>query len=404
MERAIKCGQKNPAGTKGAKGTGVHEGRWLGPAVLGIVLVLVLCGSALRALRAPARVTAVPGAEAAEFNRLEQQVKTLPADQMIRFHVVANSDSDYDQALKRAVRDAILKKVGPELAKSHSLAASRVMLEQALPEMQAIAEGVVKAWGKNYPVKAKFGPADFPTKSYGSLVLPAGRYQAVRILIGRAQGANWWCVLFPPLCFVDINYSTAVQVDGKPGIPIKPESPGVERSVDKALAKERAREGKADGQSNTAGRGNTEGQENIPGRGGVTTKGAESGTGAENAAGGQDAVDGQDLWGAGPAQDAAAAAALQDAARAGAVQDAQGKAAPAALNVWEAEQARGATAPGAAQDAAAGAGSDARGIRAPAGSAGPSEGQDMPSQGRPIVKFWFWEMFKKLCVKVPEFL
>ncbi|KLU59449.1 stage II sporulation protein R [Peptococcaceae bacterium CEB3] len=390
MERAIRCGRKNPAGTKGAKGNRVQGGRSLGLKVLGIVLALVLCGSVLRALRVPARVTEVPEAQAAEFNRLEQQVKTLSADEMIRFHVVANSDSDYDQALKRAVRDAILKKVGPELAKSRSLAESRAMLEQALPEMRAIAAGVVKAWGKNYPVKAKFGPADFPTKSYGSLVLPAGRYQAVRIMIGRAQGSNWWCVLFPPLCFVDINYSTAVQVDGKPGIPIKPESPGVERSVNKALAKERSGEGKADGQRNsagegsvagqgtTAGQGDTAGQGNTVGQGSAATEGAEPGTGAEYAAGAQGAAGTRDEAG------------RRDAA------DGQ--------NVWEAEQAQGATASSAAQDAAAGAKSDARGTQAPAGSVGPSGGQGVPSQGRPIVKFWFWEMFKKLCVKVPKFL
>lgn len=145
-------------------------------------------------------------------------------DQLIRFHVLANSDSDQDQALKRAVRDAILKDVSPRLAVSQSLDESRQILKQVRPDMEDIGRSVVKAWGKNYAVHTEYGNFSFPTKSYGSLVLPAGDYEALRVVIGEGQGSNWWCVLFPPLCFIDINQSTAVQVDGKQGIPIKNES------------------------------------------------------------------------------------------------------------------------------------------------------------------------------------
>lgn len=147
---------------------------------------------------------------------------TQPAvnpEEMIRFHVLANSDSDEDQALKRAVRDAILKEVSPRLAASHSLEESRQILTGLRPEMEGIAQEVIRSWGKDYPVKTDYGHFIFPTKSYGSLILPAGEYEAVRVLIGEAKGSNWWCVLFPPLCFVDIEHSTAVPVDGKPGIP-----------------------------------------------------------------------------------------------------------------------------------------------------------------------------------------
>lgn len=189
----------------------------VGLAVLAAVLALILWVA--NGTQAATQLNGTLQAE--KFKSLEKQVKTLSAGEMIRFHVIANSDSDYDQALKRAVRDAILERVAPRLAQSDSLTQSRAMLKGLLPEMRTIAEGVVKAWGQDYPVQAKFGLADFPTKSYGSLVLPAGEYQAVRIMIGRAQGSNWWCVLFPPLCFVDIDHSTAVQVDGKPGIPLK---------------------------------------------------------------------------------------------------------------------------------------------------------------------------------------
>jgi len=144
--------------------------------------------------------------------------------QLIRFHVLANSDSEQDQALKRAVRDAILKEVSPRLAVSQSLDESRQILKKVRPDMEGIGRSVVKAWGKDYTVHTEYGHYSFPTKSYGTLVLPAGDYEALRVVIGEGQGANWWCVLFPPLCFIDIDHSTAVQVDGKAGIPINKES------------------------------------------------------------------------------------------------------------------------------------------------------------------------------------
>jgi len=150
----------------------------------------------------------------------ESQVSPSP-DQLIRFHVLANSDSEKDQELKRAVRDAILKEVSPRLAVSKSLNESRQIIKQIRPDMETIGRSVVKMWGKDYSVNTEYGNFMFPTKSYGSLVLPAGNYEALRVVIGEGQGSNWWCVLFPALCFVDINQSTAVQVDGKQGIPIK---------------------------------------------------------------------------------------------------------------------------------------------------------------------------------------
>lgn len=142
-------------------------------------------------------------------------------NQLIRFHVLANSDSEQDQKLKRAVRDAILKEVSPQLAVSRSLDESRTILKQLSPEMENIGRLVVTDWGKDYSVHTEYGHFSFPTKSYGSLVLPAGDYEALRIVIGEGKGSNWWCVLFPPLCFIDIEQSTAVPVDGKLGIPLK---------------------------------------------------------------------------------------------------------------------------------------------------------------------------------------
>jgi len=140
-------------------------------------------------------------------------------EDLIRFHVVANSDSEEDQALKRAVRDAILKKISPQLAQSQSLDQSRRILAELRPVMEEISRKVIRAWGRDYTVQTEYGKFIFPTKSYGSLILPSGEYEAVRVVIGEGKGSNWWCVLFPPLCFVDIEHSTAQPVDGKPGIP-----------------------------------------------------------------------------------------------------------------------------------------------------------------------------------------
>ena len=129
--------------------------------------------------------------------------------ELIRFHVIANSDSEMDQTLKRKIRDRVVQQMTPEFAKADNLAEARVVAREHLTEIQAIASKEVKAWGKSYPVKVQLGRFDFPVKSYGELTLPAGDYEAVRVVIGEGQGANWWCVLFPPLCFVDVSRSFA---------------------------------------------------------------------------------------------------------------------------------------------------------------------------------------------------
>jgi stage II sporulation protein R len=179
----------------------------------GLVIVLILVLFLTRIVTAMDRAVETPGAEFWSSPDI--------AHKLIRFHVVGNSNSQSDQALKIAVRDAILVKVSPRLAKSRSLEESRLILKSLLPEMEGIARSIVQVWGKTQQIRSDCGRFQFPTKSYGSIVLPAGEYEAVRILIGKAEGANWWCVLFPPLCFVNIEQSTAIPVDAKPAIPIQ---------------------------------------------------------------------------------------------------------------------------------------------------------------------------------------
>ncbi|MEE0866997.1 MAG: stage II sporulation protein R [Clostridia bacterium] len=115
---------------------------------------------------------------------------------IVRLHVIANSDSDGDQLIKLKVRDAILKQANAEFTKKSEVATQ-------LDSYKQIAESVIRECGCDYAVDVQYGNFKFPTKHYDNISLPAGNYDAVRVIIGDGKGQNWWCVLFPPLCFVD---------------------------------------------------------------------------------------------------------------------------------------------------------------------------------------------------------
>lgn len=122
---------------------------------------------------------------------------------LIRLHVVANSDTPTDQEVKLAVRDAILKASG-ELFTSTPPENAVEVVTANLSLFQRVAENVLRANGYDYPVGVEFGTFSFPERAYGPLMLPAGQYQAVRVVLGEGEGANWWCILFPPLCYLDV--------------------------------------------------------------------------------------------------------------------------------------------------------------------------------------------------------
>lgn len=130
--------------------------------------------------------------------------------QAIRLRILANSDLESDQALKRQVRDAVNAKITVWVKNLTSIQEARKVIQAKLPEIQATAEKVVKQQGSNQAVKVKFGQISFPTKLYGDFLYPAGKYQAILITLGEGKGANWWCVLFPPLCFLDFSNGVAV--------------------------------------------------------------------------------------------------------------------------------------------------------------------------------------------------
>ena len=129
--------------------------------------------------------------------------RSEPLEQsVLRLHVIANSDDPADQALKLAVKDDIVTFMQQEFVGLKDVDEARQLAQQDIPYIQAAARARIEASGYNYPVEVKVGEYDFPTKSYGNLVFPPGKYQAVRVIIGEGQGKNWWCVLFPPLCLV----------------------------------------------------------------------------------------------------------------------------------------------------------------------------------------------------------
>lgn len=132
-------------------------------------------------------------------------------EEVIRLHVLANSDTVVDQSLKLKVRDAVLEHLRKEVDQTNTAVGTRKVIIEQQQDIQKIAQDIVARYGLDYPVQVIFGFHDFPVKAYGDFVLPAGRYEALRIMIGKAEGSNWWCVLFPPLCFIDITNGTALQ-------------------------------------------------------------------------------------------------------------------------------------------------------------------------------------------------
>lgn len=121
-------------------------------------------------------------------------------DKVIRLHVLANSDSEEDQALKLQVRDAVLQITVPLMEDCPTQEEALVRLEAEREQLCATAERVIREAGRADGVEIRIGAEEYPTRTYDSICFPAGTYASVRICIGDAAGQNWWCCLFPPLC------------------------------------------------------------------------------------------------------------------------------------------------------------------------------------------------------------
>lgn len=122
---------------------------------------------------------------------------------VVRLHIVANSNSERDQKLKLNVRDRIIKDTSHIFEETLSPTQALSLASENISLIKNLAEDEIKRLGYDYPVTVSVGKEAFPTKTYGNLTLPSGRYNAVKVKIGKAEGENWWCVMYPPLCFTD---------------------------------------------------------------------------------------------------------------------------------------------------------------------------------------------------------
>lgn len=127
------------------------------------------------------------------------------SDSVFRLHVIANSNSDEDQSLKYKVRDNLLNYMNTICVNCSSKEEAINLVTEHQEEFKQIALETIRNEGYNYDVNIKIGNFEFPTKYYGDISLPAGYYDALRVEIGKASGKNWWCVMFPSLCFIDVS-------------------------------------------------------------------------------------------------------------------------------------------------------------------------------------------------------
>ena len=127
------------------------------------------------------------------------------SDSVFRLHVIANSDSDEDQNLKYLVRDELISYMNDLCSNISSKEEAISIANEHIDDFYKIAKQVIKNNGFDYDINISIGNFPFPTKSYGDISLPAGYYDALKVEIGEAKGKNWWCVMFPSLCFVDVS-------------------------------------------------------------------------------------------------------------------------------------------------------------------------------------------------------
>lgn len=140
-----------------------------------------------------------------ESKKMQQEI----SEKIIRFHVRASSDSDEDQALKLKVKDNVVAYLQDAMKASDSKTDSISYIKEHLDDITDIADATIKNEGYNYKATAYITNEFFPTKVYGDVTIPCGTYDAFRIDIGDSCGQNWWCVLYPPLCFVEGSYGIA---------------------------------------------------------------------------------------------------------------------------------------------------------------------------------------------------
>lgn len=144
--------------------------------------------------------------------------------QLVRLHVIAASDDEYEQELKLRVRDSVLEYLTPALDSAESPAQAKSIISAELPNIRAAAEKCAE--GRT--VRVTLGSEYYPTREYESFSLPAGQYSSLRVIIGEGQGHNWWCVVFPPLCVSATEQNRALDAMSEPERALITEANGYE--------------------------------------------------------------------------------------------------------------------------------------------------------------------------------
>lgn len=136
-----------------------------------------------------------------ESRRVQQDLK----NSVIRFHVRANSDDDIDQSIKLCVKDAVVDYIYKNTKSCFSTKDTELFLLSHDNDIKAVAKNTLERLGYNHSISSSYGLQDFPNRNYGDVIFPAGTYTSYTIYIGEGKGHNWWCVLYPPLCFTDAS-------------------------------------------------------------------------------------------------------------------------------------------------------------------------------------------------------
>ncbi|MGD7007125.1 stage II sporulation protein R [Metabacillus sp. 84] len=173
-----------------------------------IYLLIMTAGALLNTQQQPA------GAQRAEA--AEQNGPVVIPEEAIRLRILANSDGPQDQALKLKIRDEVNKEITKWVKDLSSIEDARELIRSKMETVESIAKKVMEKEGVSQSIQVEYGSSvHFPTKLYGEFIYPAGDYEAILITLGNGEGANWWCVLFPPLCFLDFSTGEAVEAQEK---------------------------------------------------------------------------------------------------------------------------------------------------------------------------------------------
>lgn len=194
-QRNVSCNTQRSShnscscGAGGLRPTRFRKEEYLQGMIITLSLVIAMLGTCFFAWKAGLSAQA--------------QMQEHLAQEVLRFHILANSDSDRDQALKIKIRDQILDYLELEMPKNLDVGDTKRWIRRHVDELEALSRETAAENGYDYPVTAAVTTCWFPDKTYGDVTFPAGNYEALRVEIGDAQGHNWWCVLYPNLCFLD---------------------------------------------------------------------------------------------------------------------------------------------------------------------------------------------------------